>query len=197
MSLLFYLGSSIFTVVVSTIGDKTVAHEYLRNFLWLRAAADNVTHGLIGVICWAAVCGPSLFPASVRESILCGLIASAVDIDHFLAAASLKIEDATSLRSRPFLHCTSIVMVTILTVMLVARLTGQLQLYHLTLMASVAVTSHHLRDSLRRGLWLWPYGSTPPVKIGFYYAGLACVVLMASLGMRNNLQVQEPIVRLV
>lgn len=197
MTLLFYLGTIIFTVVVSTLGDQVVAHEYLGNFLWLRAAADNVTHGLVGLICWVAACGPRCFPASLREGILCGFIACALDVDHFVAAASVKIEDATRLRARPFLHCTSIVILAILIIMLAARLTGQLQLYHLTLMASVAVTSHHLRDSLRRGLWLWPYGSTPPVKIGFYYAGLGCIILVASLGIRTSLQKEDPIVSLV
>uniref|UniRef100_A0A6B0UQ96 Transmembrane protein 267 n=1 Tax=Ixodes ricinus TaxID=34613 RepID=A0A6B0UQ96_IXORI len=114
-----------------------------------------------------------------------------------VVVSTLGDQDATRLRARPFLHCTSIVILAILMVMLAARLTGQLQLYHLTLMASVAVTSHHLRDSLRRGLWLWPYGSTPPVKIGFYYAGLGCIILVASLGIRTSLQKEEPNVSLV
>lgn len=92
MTLLFYLGTIIFTVVVSTLGDKVVAHEYLGNFLWLRAAADNVTHGLVGLICWMAACGPRCFPASLREGILCGFIACALDVDHFVAAGSVKIE---------------------------------------------------------------------------------------------------------
>ena len=35
-------------------------------------------------------------------------------------------------------------------------------------MCIISVTSHHLRDGDRRGLWVVPYGSTPPIPHKLY-----------------------------
>ena len=39
----------------------------------------------------------------------------------------------------------------------------------------VAVISHHLRDGNRRGLWFWPFGSTPPLP---YWLYISCTVAL-------------------
>ncbi|KAH9381350.1 hypothetical protein HPB48_000405 [Haemaphysalis longicornis] len=104
---LFYVVSGALTVAVSTAGDLILVHCTLP---WLRAVADNVTHGLVGLLCWMMVSGKPLQTSNLLDSLLGGLFACAVDVDHFLAAGSFRIEDATNLKTRPFLHCSSVVL---------------------------------------------------------------------------------------
>ncbi|KAH8021539.1 hypothetical protein HPB51_015935 [Rhipicephalus microplus] len=85
----FYLFTAALTAAVSTAGDYVTG---LARLPWLRALADNATHGLIAFLCWVMVSGRTLRKASLLESLLSGLFGCAVDVDHFLAARSLKIE---------------------------------------------------------------------------------------------------------
>ncbi|RWR99236.1 transmembrane protein C5orf28-like isoform X2, partial [Dinothrombium tinctorium] len=39
-------------------------------------------------------------------------------------------------------------------------------------MLFVASSTHHLRDGLRRGLWLYPFANTPPLNPILYFASL-------------------------
>ena len=41
--------------------------------------------------------------------------------------------------------------------------------YEACLVSLTAIITHHLRDANRRGLWLWPYGDTPPLKPAIMY----------------------------
>lgn len=40
-------------------------------------------------------------------------------------------------------------------------------------MIILAYTSHHLRDGNRRGLWFYPFGSSPPIDKSLYLFLLA------------------------
>uniref|UniRef100_A0A023GD69 Transmembrane protein 267 n=1 Tax=Amblyomma triste TaxID=251400 RepID=A0A023GD69_AMBTT len=171
----FYLLAAALTVAVSTTGDFITSQSKLP---WLRALADNATHGLVALLCWVLVSGGPLQAINIQDTLLCGLFGCAVDVDHFLAARSLKIEDATNLETRPFLHCSSAVLASLSLVALMGKVYGSVQIYKVALIALVAVASHHLRDSIRRGLWLWPFGSTGPLKLYTYYAGLTFTVLI-------------------
>lgn len=50
----------------------------------------------------------------------------------------------------------------------------------LSWIAMVAVLSHHIRDATRRGLWLWPLGSTPPIPYFGYIFLLALLPLITA-----------------
>lgn len=196
---MFYIVSGALTFAVSSAGDLFLDYCTLP---WLRALADNATHGLVGLLCWMMVSGKPLQTANLQDSLLGGLFACAVDVDHFLAAGSFKIEDATNLKTRPFLHCSSVVLASLSASALVGKLCGRAQIYKVALIALVAVASHHLRDAIRRGLWLWPFGSTGPLKLYVYYLGLACIVLLATLALKLAPQAAPtaahvPLVRLV
>ena len=39
----------------------------------------------------------------------------------------------------------------------------------LLLLFETSIISHHVRDAHRRGLWLWPLGSTPPIQSTWVY----------------------------
>lgn len=123
---LFYVVSGALTVAVSTAGDLILVHCTLP---WLRAVADNVTHGLVGLLCWMMVSGKPLQTSNLLDSLLGGLFACAVDVDHFLAAGSFRIEDATNLKTRPFLHCSSVVLAALSASALAGRLCGHAQIY--------------------------------------------------------------------
>ena len=83
-------------------------------------------------------------------------------------------QDALHLNRRPFLHATTIVFILapILQVWFAQNISF---LRSLPYMFVVAVISHHLRDGNRRGLWFWPFGSTPPVP---YWLYISCTVAL-------------------
>lgn len=43
-----------------------------------------------------------------------------------------------------------------------------MNIYVFTYMLMLAFTSHHIRDGNRRGLWLYPFGHTPPINKYIY-----------------------------
>ncbi len=94
------------------------------------------------------------------------LVGSILDLDHFIAAHSFSLSEATSLSSRPPGH--ALVAVPIIAV--VAASIVALVCYpsegrrdrarHIGQLIVVALLSHQLRDATRRGIWFWPMGST-------------------------------------
>ncbi|KAL5112013.1 GPN-loop GTPase 3 [Taenia crassiceps] len=101
----------------------------------------------------------------IESALFSALIAVIVDIDHFIAAGSFSLKAARSLPGRPFLHWSGC-----LVVLAMVLLVGSCIIQHHWSTAPclvrqtvgsgwvtlVAWSSHQLRDSLRRGLWLWP-----------------------------------------
>lgn len=86
----------------------------------------------------------------------------------------LLFQDALSLgKKRPVLHCTTLPVVVLLTCLTVGCIIDSPRVLRFGWLAWVALFSHHIRDSSRRGLWLWPLGSSPPLP---YYIYL-CVTL--------------------
>ncbi len=134
------------------------------------AMADNLAHMAIGAITWAAVLVNEadiarrdlilshLFRASpALEVLLCAAVASLVDADHFLAARSLRLEDATSLERRPFLHNSAVPMAILATCAAARQFLGApAAVERLGALVLAGMLSHHVRDAWRRGLWVSP-----------------------------------------
>ena len=61
---------------------------------YYRAAVDNFTHGLVGLLSWAIVIGavPPINCWQLGEIILCGVLSSILDADHFIAAKSIYLQ---------------------------------------------------------------------------------------------------------
>jgi hypothetical protein len=79
--------------LVALLGDHIVIRSALSEDV--RAFVDNITHGAIGLLSWYIVTahlGDLSLSMRVCEVVFCGLIASAVDLDHFFAARSLRIQ---------------------------------------------------------------------------------------------------------
>ncbi|XP_076373976.1 transmembrane protein 267 isoform X2 [Tachypleus tridentatus] len=178
-------GLIILLLLVSFIGDGLLATRIIQQSDFLRVLTDNSTHGLIAVISWilVAVSGtatrfdePSniFLKSLLAEALLCGFIACVVDLDHFMMAKSFRLKDALNLGSRPPFHCTSVLFLASLCIVIFAVVLKISWLVKLGLLFTVAVLSHHLRDSVRRGLWLWPLSSTRPLAYWLY-----CILLVS------------------
>jgi hypothetical protein len=79
--------------LVALLGDHVVVHDTL--FEDVRAVADNFTHGTIGLLTWHIVTAHLAdisFTSQLSEVLLCGLLASAIDLDHFAVARSFRIQ---------------------------------------------------------------------------------------------------------
>ena len=95
---------------------------------------------------------------------------ASVDVDHFLAAGSLSLAEATALPRRPLTHS--------LTLGLVLVVASELWLGRWGLAVSLPYLQHLLRDGMRRGLWLWPLGHTPPLTLAVYLSTVALAPLL-------------------
>lgn len=86
-------------IVSFCIGLIALCGDCVENKLtipWTVALVDNLTHALIGCLSWLSVSlGKSTNVRDdkimCREIVCCGLIASLIDLDHFLSAFSWKL----------------------------------------------------------------------------------------------------------
>ena len=77
--------------MVCLLGDQLCSAVSQAELLW-RALADSATHGAVGAMSWAVVVMPGLSPARWMQCVLCGVLASVLDVDHFLQARSLQLK---------------------------------------------------------------------------------------------------------
>ncbi|CAH0552671.1 unnamed protein product [Brassicogethes aeneus] len=161
--------------LLAVFGDYLVAHTNLHIF---QAIFDNATHGIIGGVSWFLVRHNFKNVSAVdtiNEVAACTFIACFIDIDHFLKAKSIYLEDATNLSSRPFLHCSTypfLLSILFLTISYAYQI-NKLKVAGLLMLTAFA--SHHTRDATRRGYWFHPFGSTPPIPY-IVYVGLTCII---------------------
>lgn len=59
---------------------------------WSRALCDNSVHVAVASVAWLAVTVDHVTVFTLLQSGLCGLLSSAVDLDHFVAAGSLSLD---------------------------------------------------------------------------------------------------------
>jgi hypothetical protein len=96
------------------------------------------------------------------ECAMACMFGSLVDIDHFVSARSLSLFHATHLSSRPFGHAVLFV------VAIFAVLRYLIQWNDISMIYLIASISHLVRDSSRRGLWMWPFPHTPPIPYSLH-----------------------------
>ena len=101
------------------------------------------------------------------------------------------LQAAVSLPQRPPLHCSSLIPVLCLSLRLLMWL-GRLKDAWCSLpwMLFVSMATHHVRDAVRRGLWVCPFGNTAPLPYWLYVSTTAtlphlCSVLMYLTGARD------------
>ncbi|KAJ8985766.1 hypothetical protein NQ317_014419 [Molorchus minor] len=184
---------TILLALVAIVGDYIVYHTKLHFF---QALFDNTTHALIGALSWFMVClhfkSSSAF-YTLLEVAACAFVASLIDLDHFVAARSLNFEDATNLKQRPPLHCSTFPLVICLPLLMLSYVLYLPSLKRSILIVLTAFVSHHTRDATRRGFWLYPYGSTPPIPYGIYVL-ITCMIphlirLLYTMLKKNDISV--------
>lgn len=182
---------SLFLGLACVMGDNFVF--FARGTKLAEALADNATHGLVGALSALIIVLEFSDRLTLTEQkMLIGvgfLVASGIDVDHFIAARSMRLkvykiyfqiffkgscinvyllkQDATNLSSRPFLHCSNIPFV-ILLVFLCCITFKSFRLNLWIIVILTAFVTHHIRDATRRGLWIQPYGHTPPIPYAVY-----------------------------
>ncbi|XP_034253297.1 transmembrane protein 267 [Thrips palmi] len=172
--------------LTAILGDKLVQvnqHDDMK-----RALCDNMTHAVIGFLTWISVhcnLGKGAFSSGrvLAQCILCALISSAIDVDHFISARSFHLKDATKLSRRPFLHCSTLPLVLFISLLVLAHYlrNTNIEIFGWVLLA--AFMSHHVRDAARRGFWLWPFGSTVPLGTGLYLIITVLFPFLLSFGI--------------
>lgn len=78
----------ILLTIIILLGDKLASMLSQSGELW-RALVDNATHGAVGALSWAVVELPGLQINKWLLCVLCGLLSSCIDLDHFWQAKSL------------------------------------------------------------------------------------------------------------
>ncbi|RWS28293.1 transmembrane protein C5orf28-like protein [Leptotrombidium deliense] len=161
-----------YLLTLSPVNDKILA---------FRAVGDNATHGAIAAISWFMVSvlkhAPLFDKTSLTNCSLCLIFACIIDVDHFIAARSFNLKDAVRLNARPPLHCTSVILALILLMFIVAVFFVNLKVITISCLLFVAVITHHLRDALRRGLWIYPFTDELPITYSLYLCLLFVIPL--------------------
>uniref|UniRef100_H2YJ56 Transmembrane protein 267 n=1 Tax=Ciona savignyi TaxID=51511 RepID=H2YJ56_CIOSA len=151
--------------------------------VWGRAIADSSVHFLVAVACWAVVVNGSA-QSLILESLICGLLSSLVDVDHFIEARQLSLSAAISVNHRGALHCFATIPVVAGLIWVVREslcdvaryLTSsiliQSTIMNLHIIISVAWLSHQLRDATRRGIYIMPMCNTNPIPQYLYIAAV-------------------------
>ncbi|XP_032752735.1 transmembrane protein 267 [Rattus rattus] len=187
-SLISSLGLGIFCLVA----DRLLRFSIIQQNDWLRALSDNMVHGVIGMWSWAVVIGIRK-KSDFAEVLLAGFLASVIDVDHFFMARSLSLQAALTLPRRPFLHCSTVIPITVLSVKLAMHLFKLRDSWRfLPWMIFISWTSHHIRDGIRHGLWICPFGKTPPLPFWLYVISTlslphTCSFLMYLTGTRETM----------
>ncbi|XP_034379422.1 transmembrane protein 267 [Arvicanthis niloticus] len=187
-SLICSVGLGIFCLVA----DRLLRFSIIQQNNWLRALSDNIVHGVIGLWSWAVVIGIRK-KSDFGEVLLAGFLASVIDIDHFVQARSLSLQAALTLPRRPFLHCSTVIPITVVSVKLAMHLFKLRDSWRfLPWMIFISWTSHHIRDGIRHGLWICPFGKTPPLPFWFYVISTLslphmCSFLMYLTGTRQTM----------
>ncbi|CAG0917312.1 unnamed protein product [Notodromas monacha] len=183
MRLLHYLVLCSSMVLVAISGDLML--DAIASYgwspqkqLWSRAVIDNVTHAIVAGFTWAIFVYPKL-ALCCDEVFYAAFVGSFIDMDHFIAACSLRLQDAIALHHRPLFHCTSFVMTSCAALYVWGQLQHQLWIRRLALVIAVSALSHHIRDGYRRGIWLSPLPSIPPYPYWLYLAATVALPFIA------------------
>eukprot|EP00117_Sycon_ciliatum_P050672 scpid83411/ scgid35740/ Transmembrane protein C5orf28 len=152
----------------------------IRPYDFLRAPSDSAAHGLIAMAIWTLSVGRPGNIDDLAWTLACGAVACAIDVDHFVAAGSWRLKDALRLPRRPFMHASTWWLVPLVAVVVSHCVAGKRSL-RASVLVSVAIISHHLRDSHRRGLWFPPFGSTAPLPWWLATVAMCALYIPASV----------------
>ncbi|KAF9818379.1 hypothetical protein SFRURICE_017801 [Spodoptera frugiperda] len=155
-------------------GDVIVFRSRYSNSLLFRAICDVLVHGSLGFfssIVFFSIDNnySSLEYDGTLHIVLCTFFSSIIDIDHVFVAKSIFLKDMVNLKHRGIFHCTTFWLALTALLLLYSYIKKRIEVYMFSFMIVIAYITHHLRDGTRRGIWLYPLGSTPPIDKRLYY----------------------------
>lgn len=106
---------------------------------------------------------------------------------------------ALTLPERPFLHCSTVIPAVCLMLKFIMHLLKLKDSWcFLPWMLFISWTSHHVRDGVRHGLWICPFGKTAPLPYWLYVAITAslphfCSFIMYLTGTREMMSIKHGI----
>ncbi|KAJ8706526.1 hypothetical protein PYW07_012604 [Mythimna separata] len=163
-------------VFTAYIGDFIVFRSKYSDSLTFRAITDSLVHASLGflssLIFFSHDQNLNLHISGLNVT-FCTIVSSLIDVDHAFVARSIYLKDMINLKHRGIFHCTTFWLLITSIILLYSYLEKKLNLYLLSFMLILAYSSHHLRDGNRRGLWLYPFGSSPPIDKNLYLFLLA------------------------
>lgn len=74
------------------LADASMDAPFIRRNTVLRAMADNSAHGIIAAWSWAITTSFSSTWKTICEIVICLICSCGLDIDHFIAAKSIKLK---------------------------------------------------------------------------------------------------------
>jgi len=148
-----------FGIALLLLGADALQRKHLSGKRIIWALYDASLHGLVALsvvspILWIQEIGLRLAALSAL-SLLCGIL---IDLDHFVAARSLRIRDAMVLGGRPPTHSLTFILPVVLVLYLL------LDSYVVAWVAFASLFSHLLRDAstgMTPILWPLPLRSLP------------------------------------
>ena len=191
--------SCLLMITISMISDTINICE--NNNTVCRISIDVITHQILSILalilysCSASYSIKSqIFQISFNkiEVFFSIIFTIFVDLDHFIAAKSSSLYNATHLISRPWGHCLLFVLIVCMIISYVIPKDSQIHIIYL-----LATVTHLIRDSSRRGLWLY-YTSILHISytthlillciypISLYYIHKNCVSVLTVLHVRRR-----------
>ncbi|XP_075989832.1 transmembrane protein 267 [Anticarsia gemmatalis] len=167
---------SLVIICTAYLGDFVVFKSKYSASFPFRAISDSIVHGSLGFLSslmFFSYENNLNSEASALNVLFCTILSSFIDIDHIFVAKSIYLKDLTNLKQRGIFHCTTFFLLITVILLLYSYLNRKLNIYILTFMVVLAFSSHHIRDGNRRGLWLYPFGSSPPIDKNLYVFLLA------------------------
>lgn len=92
LNIIRFLIYELLIYIVCISGDNTYGFQLATDSFFLRSMLDSFTHGFIAFVCWAVVTDLTFQRTKMFECCGCTIMAMLLDIDHFLAAGSLKLK---------------------------------------------------------------------------------------------------------
>ncbi|XP_055337510.1 transmembrane protein 267-like [Paramacrobiotus metropolitanus] len=139
---------------VTIIGDVILRWLSGDDFpLIFRACFDSSVHICLGCLAWSVTLVQRTHAVHVRREILyAGIMSALIDVDHFIKARSLHLQDALHMESPPPMHDIVIPLVLFIISMILYCVNWYRNFRYRLLQFSVLHAVHLFRDAARRGL---------------------------------------------
>ncbi|KAJ0184336.1 hypothetical protein K1T71_000759 [Dendrolimus kikuchii] len=167
---------SILLLILTICGDYIVFKSKYSDSQLFRGFADSLVHASIGCVSAITFFSNGLnIPLSscICNVSICTVLSSFIDVDHFIVARTFNFKEFVS--KRGIFHCTSFCLLITGILYIIYYNTRNPNILLLKFMFLIAYSSHHIRDSNRRGLWLYPYGHTPAID---YYLSVIIICIL-------------------